>query len=128
MSIYTHVTLGTNDLEQAKKFYDAVLIPLGLARMPEFNDTSVMYAKDNSFLAITKPRNGEPATHANGGTIGLRAPSREAVDAFHAGALANGGSCEGAPGPREMAGPNAYAAYIRDPLGNKLCAYVGMME
>jgi catechol 2,3-dioxygenase-like lactoylglutathione lyase family enzyme len=87
-----------------------------------------MYGKDVPEFMITKPVNGEPATHANGGTIGFRAANRAAVDAFHAQALANGGRCEGAPGPRAQAGPTAYGAYVRDPDGNKLCAFTFSAE
>jgi catechol 2,3-dioxygenase-like lactoylglutathione lyase family enzyme len=126
MSAFTHIVLGTNDIEQAKQFYDAILTPLGMTRLPDFSPATIMYATDKPCLMITLPRNGEPATFANGGTVGLVAPSREAVDAFHAAALANGGSCEGEPGPRDTAGPDAYGAYVRDPVGNKLCAFSGL--
>ena len=71
---------------------------------------------------VLRPSNGEPACHANGGTIGFTAASRAAVDKFHELSLANGGTDEGAPGPRDVR-PNAYAAYVRDPDGNKLCTY-----
>jgi len=73
-------------------------------------------------VIVRYPLNGEPASFANGGTVGFSAPGRAAVDAFHAAALANGGSCEGAPGPREQAG-GLYGAYARDPVGNKLSVY-----
>lgn len=127
MSIFTHIVIGSNDIDKSIKFYNQVLSPLGIQPIsfgePNGPVTSQMYGKDAPALAITKPINGKPATYANGGTIGLAAENPAAVDAFHAAALANGGSCEGAPGPRPAGGPTAYGAYIRDPDGNKLCAF-----
>ena len=80
------------------------------------------WGKDGPEFMVTKPANGKPATPANGGTIGFAAADRPAVHAFHEKALAAGGTCEGPPGPRSFT-PTAYAAYVRDPDGNKLCAY-----
>lgn len=127
MSIFTHVVVGSNDISQSEVFFDAVLSPLGIRRI-SFGEsaepvTSLMYGVDAPMFMVTIPRNGEAASYANGGTIGLIAPNNDAVDAFYAAALANGGSCEGEPGPREGAGENSYGAYIRDPLGNKFCAF-----
>ncbi|MAT49881.1 MAG: glyoxalase [Porticoccaceae bacterium] len=123
MTIFNHVVVGTDDIEKSRAFYDATLGALGIQRVPDFSPTASMYGKDVPEFMITLPINGEPATHANGGTIGFRADGRAAVDAFHAAALDQGGRCEGAPGPRTNAGPTAYGAYVRDPDGNKLCAY-----
>lgn len=128
MTIFTHVVIGSNDIPRSAAFFDAVLAPLGIKQIV-FGEspeplTSLMYGAEAPALAVTTPINGEPATAANGGTVGLVAPTKEAVDAFHAAALANGGSCEGAPGPRPNAGPDAYGAYIRDPDGNKFCAFM----
>ena len=117
---FTHLTVGTNDLQKAIAFYDAVLGPVGLNRLGA-RDTAAFWGAAAPEFIVLKPANGEPATYANGGTIGFAAPTRAAVDAFHAGAMANGGKDEGAPGPRAFA-PNAYAAYCRDPDGNKLVA------
>ncbi|MET0292146.1 MAG: VOC family protein [Steroidobacteraceae bacterium] len=122
MAIFTHVSLGSNDLAKSKQFYDAVLAPLGVKYLAPMGDNAYLYGKDAPELLVTKPRNGDPACHANGGTVGFSAESREAVDRFHQAALANGGSCEGEPGPRAFT-PTAYGAYVRDPDGNKLCAY-----
>ena len=122
MSAFTHVVLGTNDLDQGKAFYDAALNALGLNNLGPFNDTGYLYGTDAPAFILTKPANGEPACHANGGTIGFAAASRAAVDQFHAAGMANGGTDEGAPGPRAIT-PTAYGAYLRDPDGNKLCAY-----
>ena len=122
MTIFNHATLGTNDLNKASGFYDAALAPLGVNNLGPMGESGVMYGADHPELVILKPRNGEPACHANGGTMGFRAPSREAVRQFHAAGLANGGTDEGAPGLRTFT-PTAYGAYLRDPDGNKICAY-----
>jgi len=118
MPIFTHVAIGTNDLEKSRTFYDATLAPIGIKRLGNM-DTASFYGVDGPELMVTKPNDGKPATAANGVSISFLAPNRTAVDAFHTAALANGGSCAGAPGPRPVA-PNAYAAYVRDPEGNKI--------
>ncbi|MFA5494826.1 MAG: VOC family protein [Porticoccaceae bacterium] len=123
MTIFNHVVVGASDIDRARAFYDAALGALDIKRFPEFSPSASMYGRESPEFMVTLPVNGETATHANGGTIGFRAPSRAAVDSFHANALANGGSCEGAPGPRAQAGPTAYGAYVRDPDGNKLCTF-----
>jgi len=122
MSIYSHVCVGTNDMNRAVTFYDAAFAPLGVSNLGALGENGTMYGAGKPEFAILKPRNGQPSTHANGGTIGFAANTREAVRQFHAAGVANGGTCEGAPGPREFA-PTAYAAYLRDPDGNKICAY-----
>jgi catechol 2,3-dioxygenase-like lactoylglutathione lyase family enzyme len=122
MAIFTHVVLGTNDLVTGRKFYDATLAALGVKNLGPMGENGFLYGKDSPEFLITKPLNGKPACFANGGTIGFAAPSRDAVRQFHAAALANGGADEGAPGPRNFT-PTAYAAYVRDPDGNKLCTY-----
>ena len=120
MSIFTHIMVGTNDLERARKFYDGALGALGLKRLGDYEKASMWGDTGPSFF-VTRPANGLPAVYANGGTIGFAAPSRAAVDEFHKRALAAGGFDEGAPGPRSYL-PNMYAAYVRDPDGNKLVA------
>jgi catechol 2,3-dioxygenase-like lactoylglutathione lyase family enzyme len=122
MAIFTHVVLGTNDVEKSRKFYDATLGALGIKNLGAFGDKAFLYGKDAPEFLITKPANGQAACHANGGTVGFAAPSRDAVHKFHAAGLANGGTDEGQPGPRTFT-PTAYAAYLRDPCGNKICAY-----
>ncbi len=122
MSIINHVFMGTNDLQKGTAFYDAVLGALETNNLGPFGDTAIMYGKDKPEFILGLPANGEPATQANGGTLGFVAPSRAAVDQFHAAGLAAGGTCEGAPGPRKVA-PTAYGAYLRDLDGNKICAF-----
>jgi catechol 2,3-dioxygenase-like lactoylglutathione lyase family enzyme len=95
--------------------------PLGVKNLGPFGDSIVLYGKDKPALLILTPGNGE-APSSNGVTIGFAASSQAAVDAFHAAGLEAGGTCEGTPGPRGHL-PGAYAAYLRDPAGNKVCAY-----
>ena len=121
MTIFTHVTLGTNNFDAAVTFYDAVLGALGINNLGKLHDTAMMYGKKSFEFVILTPSNGEPACSANGGTVGFVATSRDAVHKFHEAGLANGGVDEGKPGPRSFA-PNAYAAYLRDPDGNKITA------
>lgn len=122
MSLLTHVVVGTNDLPKARAFYDGALATLGAKRLMNMEDRASIWGLDAPQLMVTKPVNGQAACHANGGTVGLAASSREVVRAFHAKALELGATCEGAPGPRPFT-PTAYGAYVRDPDGNKLCAY-----
>lgn len=123
-SLLSHITLGTNDYERASKFYDAVLAPLGMSRVPKPAGKPPLYAKNGQMphLYLYKPFDGRPATWGNGTHIAFHAVSRKTVDLFHEAALAHGGSDEGAPGLRENYGSNYYAAYVRDPDGNKLQA------
>lgn len=121
MSIFTHVVVGTNDLERARAFYDAVLQTVGVKRVMNLDSASLWGSEGPEFM-VTRPGNGLPSTYANGGTISFAAPTRDAVRAFHAAALANGAKCEGEPGPRQFT-PTSYAAYVRDPDGNKICTY-----
>ena len=122
MAIFTHVVVGTNNLEKANTFYNAALAPLGVKNLGPMGQNATLYGAEGPEFLVTKPANGQPATHANGGTIGFHAASREAVRKFHAAGVASGGKDEGAPGPRSFT-PTAYAAYLRDPDGNKICAY-----
>ncbi len=122
MAIFTHVVLGANDIARSRKFYDATLATLGINNLGPFGDKAFLYGKDAPEFLVTKPANGKDACFANGGTVGFVAPSRAAVHEFHKAGLANGGTDEGAPGPRTFT-PTAYAAYLRDPDGNKICTY-----
>jgi catechol 2,3-dioxygenase-like lactoylglutathione lyase family enzyme len=116
-----YVTLGTNDAARAAKFYDTLLGELGAKRLMEFGPFILWGTSlTDPCLAITPPHDGQPATVGNGVMVALRAPSKAAVDALHAKALALGGTDEGAPGPRSDA---FYAGYFRDLDGNKLNAF-----
>ncbi|HEX2560975.1 VOC family protein [Phenylobacterium sp.] len=120
--MFSHVMIGTNDLERAKTFYDALLGALGVP--PGFVDRHrIFYRANGGVLGISLPIDGQPATPANGGTIGFACTSTEQADAWHAAGLANGGtSIEDPPGVREQPTGRMYLAYLRDPDGNKLCA------
>jgi catechol 2,3-dioxygenase-like lactoylglutathione lyase family enzyme len=122
MAMFTHVTVGTNDLEKARAFYDAVLAPLGYTRLKDLGDRGSCWGQSIEEFIVLTPADGKPASAANGGTISFVAPSRAAVAAFHKAALAAGAKDEGAVGPRSWH-PTAYAGYCRDLDGNKLAAY-----
>ncbi|MBV6424977.1 MAG: hypothetical protein NAOJABEB_02791 [Steroidobacteraceae bacterium] len=125
--MFSHVMVGSNDIERSKRFYDAVLGVLG-AGEPVRNTAStgharLFYRHDGGTFCVTEPINGESATFANGGTIGFKCHSPEQVARFHDTALAHGGtSIEEPPGLRDGAVGAMYLAYVRDPDGNKLCA------
>lgn len=119
--VFSHATVGASDLEKSVKFYDAALAPLGVKNLGPFGETIMLYGKDKPALLVLKPGNGE-APSSNGVTVGFAAASTAEVDAFHAAGLAAGGTDEGAAGPRGHL-PGAYAGYLRDPAGNKICAY-----
>lgn len=124
-----YITLGTNDIAKARSFYDGLLGSLGAQRMMEFGDdlggfTLWGIAFDKPGIAVTRPHNGEAATAGNGNMAAIVLDTRAKVDALHAKAVELGGSCDGPPGLRGEEGPQAfYAAYFRDPEGNKLCAF-----
>jgi len=123
MAIYHHLSLGVTDLERSAAFYDAALAPLGLVRSVE-NPRSVCYAPPGfageAPFAILAGGSGAPARFH----LAFAAPSHEAVDRFHAAALAAGGTDEGAPGIRESYAPDYYAAFVFDPDGHRLEAVV----
>lgn len=119
--VFSHVMLGARDLDKSVAFYDAALAPLGVKNMGKFGENWMLYGKDKPAFLVVRPGNGE-APSSNGVTIGFAAAKPAEVDAFHAAGLSAGGTDEGAPGPRSHL-PGAYAAYLRDPGGNKVCAY-----
>jgi catechol 2,3-dioxygenase-like lactoylglutathione lyase family enzyme len=125
---FTHVMVGAKDPTKGKAFYDAALGALGWPEGHEFRPGTVFYSHNGAAFGVGNPADGNGATHANGGTIGFAAPDAAAVDAFHAAGLANGGKCEGLPGKRPGAPGNAYGAYLRDPTGNKICAFCQLPE
>ncbi len=122
-----YVTLGTNDLEKARTYYDGLLGELGAKRLMELEENGfTLYGTDmtSPSIAITEPYNGEQAQSGNGNMIALQMQERSQVDSFYNKGLELGGTDEGAPGVRGDDGPMAfYAAYFRDPEGNKLCAF-----
>ena len=121
--MFSHVMVGADDLEASRKFYDAVLGTLGIAPGVINSGTRYFYRSPKGSFSITKPLDGQFATHANGGTIGFLAETQEQVLAFHAAGIANGGTtCESPPGPREGPFGSLNLAYLRDPAGNKICA------
>lgn len=122
-----YVTLGTNDLQKNAAFYDAIAAEMGVGRMMDF-DSFIAWGEwgGGAGVALSKPFNGEPATVGNGTMVALQAKDPEQVQRLYDIALANGGSDEGAPGPRGEADENGllfYAGYFRDPDGNKLNAF-----
>jgi len=117
-----YVTLGTNDLAKAAVFYDAIAAELDTPRMMEF-DGFIAWGKPGGAagIGLTKPFDGNAATVGNGVMVALEAKDKEQVQRLYDIALANGGTCEGPPGPR---GDTFYAGYFRDPDGNKLNAFI----
>jgi catechol 2,3-dioxygenase-like lactoylglutathione lyase family enzyme len=124
-----YATLGSDNLPRARVFYDALFAEIGATRLMHFGDDDAGFtlwgvALDKPGIAVTNPHNKQPATAGNGNMLAITVDERAKVDMLHAKALALGGTCEGAPGLRGEEGPQAfYAAYFRDPDGNKLCAF-----
>ena len=119
--------VGTNDLARARAFYDATFGALGLgpSTAPEGYPIAIYKLPGGTNFVVGAARDGQPATHANGGTILFAGDSDEQVKAWHAAGLANGGTCEGQPEAKPQA-RGAFGAYLRDPDGNKLAAYHGL--
>ncbi|MBJ6123215.1 VOC family protein [Sphingomonas mollis] len=121
--MFSHIMLGTDDIDASKSFYDATLGALGIPAGRIDPMGRATYVHSGGILILTRPINGEPACHANGGTVGFAAASPEAADAWHAAGLAAGGTAiENAPGVRNSPFGPLYLAYLRDPAGNKICA------
>ena len=142
--MFSHVMVGSGNLERSKSFYNAVLGTLGFAGEPNHSiapsgQSRLFYRHNGGTFGVAEPINGEPASVANGGTIGFQCDSPEQVQQFHDVAVANGGtSCEDPPGQvppcrgsqgrsvppglREGSLGPIHLAYVRDPDGNKLCA------
>jgi catechol 2,3-dioxygenase-like lactoylglutathione lyase family enzyme len=122
--LFNNIMVGSNDIERSRRFYDAVLGTLGaapgVANTASTGHVRLFYRHEGNSFAIGQPINGQPATFANGGTIGFKCASPEQVHQFHDVAVANGGkSIEDPPGVRSS---GLCLAYVRDPDGNKLCA------
>jgi catechol 2,3-dioxygenase-like lactoylglutathione lyase family enzyme len=119
--MFSHVMLGSDDIERSKKFYDALFAAIGGASGTVDTRGRFVYTHNGGRFLISKPIDGKPATHANGGTIGFTIASQEQADAWHKAGVAHGGtSIEDPPGLRGSG--QMYLAYLRDPDGNKLCA------
>ncbi|WP_313336676.1 VOC family protein [Sphingobium yanoikuyae] len=120
--MFSHVMVGSNDLDVSRAFYDALFGAVGGKPAMQDDKGRLIYMHDGALFMVTKPIDGEPACHANGGTIGFRMTSTEQADAWHAAGVAAGGTaCEDPPGVREGGFGKLYLAYLRDPAGNKLC-------
>lgn len=122
-----NLRVGCNDLENARAFYDATFTALGAGTSAAPDGYPVLMYKlpGGVSFVVGAARDGNPATHANGGTILFEADSADDVAAWHAAGLANGGTCEGGPEAKPQA-RGAVGAYLRDPDGNKLSAYHGL--
>ncbi|WP_313392374.1 VOC family protein [Sphingobium yanoikuyae] len=120
--MFSHVMVGSNDLDVSRAFYDALFGVVGGKPAMQDDKGRLIYMHDGALFMVTKPIDGEAACHANGGTIGFRMTSTEQADAWHAAGVAAGGTaCEDPPGVREGGFGKLYLAYLRDPAGNKLC-------
>ncbi|WOT06857.1 VOC family protein [Shewanella youngdeokensis] len=121
--MFSHVMIGADDVQESKRFYDAILGAMGYDAGVIDDKGRCFYFTNTGVFAISKPINGESACHGNGSTIGFSADTPATVDAWHLAGTKNGGvTCENPPGVRELPLGNLYAAYLRDPAGNKICA------
>jgi catechol 2,3-dioxygenase-like lactoylglutathione lyase family enzyme len=121
--MFSHIMVGGNDIDEAKKFYDAVLGAMGHPAGIIDPNGRCFYITDTGIFSISKPIDGAVAGPGNGSTVGFNAADPETADKWHAAGLANGGTtCEDPPGVREGGGGKMYLAYLRDPSGNKICA------
>ena len=121
--MFSHVTLGTDNIAESKVFYDATMKVLGYKEGVMDEKGRCMYFSPSGVLVLTKPINGEQSSHGNGMTIGLSVPTSELIHKWHEIGLENGGKvCEEPPGVRGTGERQLYLAYLRDPSGNKICA------
>ena len=120
--MYSHMMVGSNDIDRSKKFYDATFAAMGGKPAIKDDKNRLIYMHNGGMFLVTPPIDGKPATPANGGTIGF-AMTPEQADSWHQAGTDNGGTAiEDAPGPRHGPMGSLYLAYLRDPDGNKLCA------
>ncbi len=121
--MYSHVMVGSNDIDASKKFYDAIFTATGGKKGRVDPKGRIVYLNNGGIFLVTPPIDGQPATHGNGSTIGFAVDSPEQAKAWEqAGVAAGGTAIEDPPGVRSGMGVNLYLAYLRDPSGNKLCA------
>ena len=123
--MFSHLTIGSNDIPRSRRFYDAIFQAAGGDPAVEDARGRLVYSHKGGRFIITRPLDGAPATAGNGLTVGLVIDSPEQADAWHAAGVANAGTtAESPPGVRRVPdGRVLYLAYLRDPDGNKLCAY-----
>lgn len=120
MQVIDHLSVGVSSVSDGSAFYDGLLATLGCSRLAT-TESFAAYGRQTVDFLIMLPFDEQPYSAGNGTHICFKATSREQVDTFHAFAVANGGACEGAPGPREgYPNPDVHTAYVRDPFGNKL--------
>jgi len=120
--MFSHMMVGSNDLERSQKFYDSLFTSIGNKPGRTDEKGRLSYGRNGAVFMVTSPIDGQPATHGNGATIGFTLDSPEQVDAWHrAGVEAGGTSIEDPPGIRQGSFGPLYLAYLRDPDGNKLC-------
>ena len=125
--MFSHIMVGSNDIDRSKRCYDALLAVVGggkaMRNVSSSGHERLFYPHDGSMFCVSQPIDSEKASYANGGTVGFKCTSPEQVQEFHDVAVANGGaSIEAAPGLRESPMGAMHLAYVRDPDGNKLCA------
>ena len=121
--MYSHMMVGSNDIDRSKKFYDATFAAIGGKPGIQDDKGRLIYMHNGGMFLVTKPIDGEAATPGNGMTVGIAMESPEQADAWHAAGVANGGKAiEDPPGVRDGGAMKMYLAYLRDPDGNKLCA------
>ncbi len=122
--MFSHVMVGSNDIARSKTFYDAVFAAMGGKPGVEDAKGRLLYFHNDGLFMVSKPIDGEPATYANGGTIGFKMTDPQQADAWHKAGIENGGTtAEDPPGVRSASPRDQYLAYLRDPDGNKLCAF-----
>ena len=120
--MFSHMMIGSNDIDRSKTFYDATFTAMGGRAGSVDAKGRLVYVHNGGIFIVTKPIDGEAATHGNGSTIGF-AMTPEQADAWHKAGVENGGTAiEDAPGVRDGGAMKMYLAYLRDPDGNKLCA------
>ena len=125
--MFSHVMVGSNDIERSRKFYDALFTAIGGKPGKQDPKGRLLYMHNGGLFMVTTPIDGKSATHANGGTIGFAMESPEQANAWHQAGVANGGTAiEDPPGVRSGGAIPLYLAYLRDPDGNKLCGLYRM--